>query len=728
MVDYISNLFKNMFSGIIGKEENLDKSLSDFKSRINNITTQLLNPYINPSSYKNDDPRSQFINMLSLLDPAKCKEYALSLAANLNKYYNKLQLEQFANTVLVGRSSNINTNNIHNKNDKTVSKHDLCQAIAIHYVKILNLIAAILTAVNPNENISLNRLKHLLQIVDTTKNTGISMICDPNSDPVKDSILEEPGMREFLMLYYFSIVEDIETEEERSNVEKQFAVMVRKFASIVRKTSTYNNNTYNNISTNTSTNTNTKNRNNRNNRYNNNSKNIKTNNTELLQNIKNSLNNLSSKQSSNSENTRSKITNLVSQVKSVENSVRDMKFTIEQQKDIDNITKLAKEQQNNITPTTISNNLSSSINNLSTPINTTQNNTTTIPNNSNTDALLNMMDKNNSIKVNNNINTSSLYNNSKLGGDIGENIPTPVEVNTPTPPTTNTSTLPTTNTSILTNSTKNNLLQVGGNNTNKKNNSKNNLIQDNYTVPNTTSNATDVNINNTLNNLQSNNITSPINNTPTNNIKTNNNEPIYINDEVNNKNTITTNKLLLDDNNDDIDKFLQFVNKFNEHNIIDPEKMKFIETAFKKYYQYDPSNNTDKPYYINKDKFENMCKLNANAENQLHIDITDPNFSQFIAKYDELKDFYIKTCDDLLVILENKLLDVVDDETSNLSDKNPQTLPLIKNITIANLSYNSLTELELDIRNIIVDLYTKSHQYYQEGVALLYNALTNIKV
>ena len=106
MVDFVSNLFKNIFSGITGKDKNLDDSLSEFKSRINSVTTQLLDPYINPTSYKNDDPRSQFINMLSLLDPEKCKEYALSLAANLNKYYNKLQLEQFADTILVGRSSN----------------------------------------------------------------------------------------------------------------------------------------------------------------------------------------------------------------------------------------------------------------------------------------------------------------------------------------------------------------------------------------------------------------------------------------------------------------------------------------------------------------------------------------------------------------------------------------------------------------------------------------------
>ena len=43
-----------------------------------------------------------------------------------------------------------------------VSKRDMCNSVAVHYVKIMNLIAAVLTAVNPTDNICLNRLRNLL--------------------------------------------------------------------------------------------------------------------------------------------------------------------------------------------------------------------------------------------------------------------------------------------------------------------------------------------------------------------------------------------------------------------------------------------------------------------------------------------------------------------------------------------------------------------------------------
>ena len=37
------------------------------------------------------------------LDPTKCNKIALTLASNLDKNYTKIQMEQFSNSILVGK-------------------------------------------------------------------------------------------------------------------------------------------------------------------------------------------------------------------------------------------------------------------------------------------------------------------------------------------------------------------------------------------------------------------------------------------------------------------------------------------------------------------------------------------------------------------------------------------------------------------------------------------------
>jgi len=46
---------------------------------------------------------------------------------------------------------------------------------------------------------------------------------------------------------------------------------------------------------------------------------------------------------------------------------------------------------------------------------------------------------------------------------------------------------------------------------------------------------------------------------------------------------------------------------------------------------------------------------------------------------------------------------------------------------VAKINYSELSVLETDIRNILVDLYTKAHTYYQMAVGNLFRALTEIK-
>ena len=236
MAGFFTNLFDkitNMF-----KSKDLDSNISNFEAKMNQIIKDLIEPYANPTALASED---RFRDLLLLLDPKKCNKIAITLSNNLDKNYTKLQLEQFANNILVGKpikdcNDDTCTDNskpdINNKNSK-VSKKEICNSIAVHYVKILNVICAILTAVNPADNICLNRLRNLITIMNEDTKEGLSGICSTTDNTVKNSIMHEPGFRELLLLYYYHLVQDTETNAEKANVRNQYQMLVQTFSNLV---------------------------------------------------------------------------------------------------------------------------------------------------------------------------------------------------------------------------------------------------------------------------------------------------------------------------------------------------------------------------------------------------------------------------------------------------------------------------------------------------------------
>ena len=166
----MAGFFTNLIDKISGafKSKDLDDNITNFQGKVDTIINDLLLPYTNPD--KTLGSQERFSDMLNLLDPKKCNKIAMTFASNLDKNYTKLQIEQFSNSILIGKEKkdcegeNCENNEIKDIETKegAVSKRDMCDSVAIHYVKIMNLIAAILTAVNPTDNICLNRLKNLL--------------------------------------------------------------------------------------------------------------------------------------------------------------------------------------------------------------------------------------------------------------------------------------------------------------------------------------------------------------------------------------------------------------------------------------------------------------------------------------------------------------------------------------------------------------------------------------
>ena len=225
-MDIINRISKS-FSDLTGrsKKETLDESLDRFETQINKVVNDLISPYLNNTNTVD----KRYIELLNLLDPKKCNKIAMTMASNLEKNYTTIELEGYAQKVFVGQNKGeeclddtckqLNEIKLKGKT-KDIPKKELCNAISLHYVKILNLIAAILTAINPANNLCISRLNDLFTLVDKDSRIGVSKICDPNIST--KSIIEVEGVRELLTLYYFYVINEMKNPASKRELNTQF--------------------------------------------------------------------------------------------------------------------------------------------------------------------------------------------------------------------------------------------------------------------------------------------------------------------------------------------------------------------------------------------------------------------------------------------------------------------------------------------------------------------------
>ena len=229
---------KKTFTGLVPrtKTDKLEDITVDFEKKINSVVVSLLGPYVENGDLKD----KRYLELLSLLDPKKCNNIAMTMSSNLNENYTKLELEGYADKIFVGKDmgekcqddtcKELNNKKVKGKS-KEISKKDLCNSIAVHHIKILNLIAAILTAINPKNNLCVNRLNDLFQLVDIDNSIGISKICDSSID--KNSVINEAGMKELLTLYYFYFIQDIKSPVDKKNFNLQYKKLIYNLEKIV---------------------------------------------------------------------------------------------------------------------------------------------------------------------------------------------------------------------------------------------------------------------------------------------------------------------------------------------------------------------------------------------------------------------------------------------------------------------------------------------------------------
>ena len=199
---------------------------------INRVVQEIIDPFLKPSTTSGlpTEPESDLAYTLKLMDADTCGQMAFFLSKNLGAQIKTYDISGFGgpiNTIAPG-SKSITEANIQTPNG-VVSRKQICDRLAAHYVSIINLIGAILTAINPDTNMALARMNSLYTLFDGTTDKFIINICAPEGKQVvHTNILDEPGLREFLGLYLFHLLSVSESPADKGRVMQEYQNLVRK--------------------------------------------------------------------------------------------------------------------------------------------------------------------------------------------------------------------------------------------------------------------------------------------------------------------------------------------------------------------------------------------------------------------------------------------------------------------------------------------------------------------
>ena len=159
----------------------MDKRFEEFTTKINNIVTDLIN-------------EGNYEDFLDLQDSNKCADYSIFLEDELMNKFKKVDLVGFSKSLFIGKSKYEEDEIIENK-----KKKELCSDISIYYIRVLNLLAAIFSAINPEGNMCLRKLNALYKSIDP--NTGEVSVCNDNPKLYPLNFMKMEGIKELSELY-----------------------------------------------------------------------------------------------------------------------------------------------------------------------------------------------------------------------------------------------------------------------------------------------------------------------------------------------------------------------------------------------------------------------------------------------------------------------------------------------------------------------------------------------
>ena len=189
----------------------MSKEFDEFKKKINDIVSDL----INEGTYE---------DFLSLQDSNTCADYTIFLEDELLSKFKKVELKNVAKTIFVRKSRDKKCSTDECKEiqdeqygDTKKTKADLCADISLFYVRILNILAAIFVALNPDNNMCVRRINALYKPIDESK--GVASVCNSDKLLYPNKFLKVEGMSELLKLYSIYDVENSEKENETRRLE-----------------------------------------------------------------------------------------------------------------------------------------------------------------------------------------------------------------------------------------------------------------------------------------------------------------------------------------------------------------------------------------------------------------------------------------------------------------------------------------------------------------------------
>ena len=259
-MDFFTKLFtgkKSLEQIVKDVEIDNNESIMFLKGNLNIIIESLLQP-IKSQNFKTHNFKS-----LSLLkDPKQCNKLTIFLGKNIEQNFSRIELSKLADEIFIHKynKTECKTDDCpkideekYIVNNKNYTKRKLCKLISKHYIKQLNLVASIITAVNPINNFCLMRLKKLLVLLNDNKSKGIIQICKKDNI-TSGKLLNQPGFKELLNLYYFHLIDSVSKEEDLNSdqiykVQIEYQNLVTLFNNILsnKYTTPIYNNTTNNI-------------------------------------------------------------------------------------------------------------------------------------------------------------------------------------------------------------------------------------------------------------------------------------------------------------------------------------------------------------------------------------------------------------------------------------------------------------------------------------------------
>ena len=115
------------------------------------------------------------------------------------------------------------------------TKRELCNRISYHYITQLNLIAGILSVVNPKTNFCFNRIKKIMDSIDNSTGRNIVKVKICQTDDIYEGkIIKQSGFKELLNLYYFHMISI--KEEDKESIIREYKVLEELFENLVVNT------------------------------------------------------------------------------------------------------------------------------------------------------------------------------------------------------------------------------------------------------------------------------------------------------------------------------------------------------------------------------------------------------------------------------------------------------------------------------------------------------------